>query len=257
MICISSTRPLANPHLGVSGILLLSMKNPDHLSERGSNSIGILSYCASAYSVTHDVKYKDMFWSLATDYGYLYAANNCKLDNPIEDNHSDNELYFQGYHILLYALQRLSRTDVTISGVRSDVQAMVDALLPSIQLTWSVVQGELSPLWLGIYAGTGGQLVDDSMIDATVWSLRHSAIDMIQWEITNSNRWDVTLSPFYARDSTNPLIRQLLPPQARAIEKQNSDPFELTASGNGMGEEAPYVWQLPYHLMRYNGLISA
>jgi len=90
--------------------------NPKHYSERGTNSIGILAYCASAYSVTHDVKYKNTFWELATKHGYIYNSVNGKIDNPVEDNHSDNELIFMTYHILLYALQRLDANDSALTG---------------------------------------------------------------------------------------------------------------------------------------------
>jgi hypothetical protein len=133
---------------------------------------------------------------------------------------------------------------------------MVDALLPALHRTWTIVQGELSPLWLGIYAGTGRQPVSEQAISDAAWTLRHWPTDLITWPINNMNRWDVTLSPFYARDSTNPLIRQILPAQERAMEKWNSDPFRLTASGNGYLEEPPFLFQLPYFLMRYNGLIN-
>jgi hypothetical protein len=132
---------------------------------------------------------------------------------------------------------------------------MVDSLLPALHRTWTIVQGELSPLWLGVYAGTGGQAVDEKAISDAAWTLRHWAMDLINWPINNSNRWDVTLSPFTSRDDTDPLIRQILPPQERASRKWNSDPFELGASGNGLSEDAPYIFQLPYYLMRYNGLI--
>jgi hypothetical protein len=144
-----------------------------------------------------------------------------------------------------------------LTDVRGDVQKMVNALLPALHRTWTIVQGEMSPLWLGIYAGLGGQRVSTEAVSDATWTLRHTAVDLIQWPINNNNRWDVTLSPFYARDSTNPLWRQVLPPQERAVEKQNSDPFETTASGSGYGEEAPYVFQLPYYLMRYYGLITS
>jgi hypothetical protein len=99
--------------------------DPDHYSERGPNSIGILSYLVSAYSVTADAKYKDTFWHLALEHDYLRNAVNGKLDNPSEDNHSDNELIFQMYHMMLYALQRLgdqpnSGTDMHISRLRCE-----------------------------------------------------------------------------------------------------------------------------------------
>jgi hypothetical protein len=95
---------------------VLVNEDPEHYSERGTNSVEMLSYLASAYSVTHDAKYKDKFWELALDYDYLYSAINGKVDNPVEDNHSDNELLFQSYHILLYSLQRLSRDDASVAG---------------------------------------------------------------------------------------------------------------------------------------------
>ena len=133
---------------------------------------------------------------------------------------------------------------------------MVNALLPSLHRTWSIVQGEYSPLWLGVYAGTGRQTVDSSAIDSAVWSLRHSAIDFIDWTISNTDRWDITTSPFFRRDSTDPLMRQIIPPQERSASKWNSDPFVFSSGSGGYSEEAPYIWQLPYHLMLYNGLIS-
>ena len=40
--------------------------NPEHYSERGTNSLGILAYLASAYSVTRNNVYKKMFKKLAT-----------------------------------------------------------------------------------------------------------------------------------------------------------------------------------------------
>jgi len=227
--------------------------DPEHYSERGSNSVEILGFLASAYSITSDEKYKKTFWDLAENYGYLYNAYNAKIDNPEEDNHSDNELIFLGYHTLLYSLQRLN-TPSADRSLRQDVQEMVDAVLPSLRRSWSIVQGEKSPLWLGIYAGTGGQVVSRSAVSDATWTLRRWAIDLIEWDIDNSNRWDVTESPFYARDSTNPLMRQIVPPMERQASHWNSDPFVM-AGGSGMGEMEPSIWRLPYYLMRYNGLI--
>jgi len=230
--------------------------NPDHYSERGGNSLNILAYSVSAYSVTKDVKYKKLFWDLAMNYGYLNNAFNGKIDYPEEDNHSDNELMFQGYHILYYALQRLKSSKVQYSEeMKSDIEEMVDALKPSIERTYSIVQGELSPLWLGIYAGTAGMKISEEQIASATWTLRHWALDLIEWPVDNTPRWDITPSPFYSRDSTDPLMRQIVPPQQRQTNKWNSDPFEY-AGGSGWGEEYPAIWRLPYFLMAYNGLIT-
>jgi hypothetical protein len=229
--------------------------DPTHYSERGTNSIGILGYLASAYSITKDEKYQKTFWDLAINHGYIKNCLNGKIDNPDEDNHSDNELLFQAYHVLFYALQRLPESDTT--GVREEVQRMVDALVPAIQRFWSIVKGEKSPMWLGIYGGTCGQPVTSEEVSDSVWTLRRWAIDFIQWEIDNTNRWDVTASPFHARDHEDePLMRQIRPPSERSAHKWNTDPFVWTAD-NGMAEEMPSIWAYPYWLMRYNGLITA
>jgi hypothetical protein len=227
--------------------------DPTHYSERGTNSIGILGYLASAYSVTKDEKYQKMFWELGINHGYIKNCLNGKIDNPDEDNHSDNELLFQAYHILFYALQRLPESD----AARPEVQRMVEALQPALHRFWSIVQGEKSPMWMGIYGGTCSQPVTAQEVSDSVWTLRHWAIDFIQWEIDNTNRWDVTASPFHARDHEDEaLMRQIRPPSERSSHKWNTDPFVWTAD-NGMAEEMPSIWAYPYWLMRYNGLISA
>jgi hypothetical protein len=81
------------------------------------------------------------------------------------------------------------------------------------------------------------------------------AIAQIDWPIHNEDRWDITLSPFYARDSTNFLMRQIRPMSERASAKWNTDPFVVSA-GSGYKEEMPSVWRLPYYLMLYNNLIT-
>lgn len=233
--------------------------DPEHYSERGANSVGILSYCASAYSITHDEKYLTTFWDLANNHGYINNAMNSKIDCPWEDNHSDNELLMQAYHILFYSLQRLDKEDESLKDVRANVEAMVTPLIAGLERMWSIVQTERSPLWVGVYAGTAGMPVCPITISDAVWSLRRYSIDLIDWPIDNSNRWDITPSPFVPRDSgdnATPEWRQMLPNSERAVRKQNSNPFDGNAMGNGLSEEAPYVWRLPYYLMLYNGLIT-
>jgi hypothetical protein len=53
---------------------------------------------------------------------------------------------------------------------------MVTAMLPSLHRTWTIVQGEYSPLWLGIYAGTARQAVSSDDVARALWSLRRYPI---------------------------------------------------------------------------------
>jgi hypothetical protein len=82
--------------------------DPAHYSERALNSLEILSYLATAYSVTRRALFKDTFNKLITQHGYLLNAMNVKIDNPEDDNHSDNELITLAYHALFYSWRRIS-----------------------------------------------------------------------------------------------------------------------------------------------------
>lgn len=233
--------------------------DPEHYSERGTNSLGILAYCASAYSITHDEKYFETFWDLANNHGYIDNCNNAKIDCPLEDNHSDNELLFQTYHILFYALQRLDAKDPSLSSVRANVEAMIAPLIPGLDRMWTIVKPERSPLWLGFYAGTAGRPVCPVAQSESVWTLRRAVMDLIDWPVNNDDRWDVVSSPYYPRDPHEgdpPEMRQILPPAERAVRKWNSDPYTQGTQGGGMNEEAPYIWRLPYYLLVYNGLLE-
>ena len=132
---------------------------------------------------------------------------------------------------------------------------MVDALAPGFRRMFSIVGAEKSPLWTGVFAGTAKQAAQAGVVSDAAWTLRRWQIDMINWPINNSVRWDISTYPYYARDSTRPLMREIRPPQERGVSKWNSDPFVYT-DGNGMQEEVPTVWSLPYFIMLYNGLIT-
>lgn len=85
-------------------------------SERGLNSLEILSYLALAYSTTGKSVYKEQFQKLALGYNYYENVLNQKIDNPVEDNHSDNELAQMAYHTLFYAVRRLERQLASETG---------------------------------------------------------------------------------------------------------------------------------------------
>lgn len=82
--------------------------DPAHYSERGLNSLEILSYLATAYSVTRRPLYKDTFNKLVVQHGYVLNTMNVKIDNPEDDNHSDNELITLAFHAMFYSWQRIS-----------------------------------------------------------------------------------------------------------------------------------------------------
>ena len=172
--------------------------NPDYYSERGLNSLEILAYLSLGYSVTGKGEFVVQFRSLTQNYGYYENALNQKIDNPFEDNHSDNELGHMAYHTLFYSLYRLqvaveqnvlpySINDLSELISRRDMLLdMTKPLLPSIKRWWSIVKHERSPLWLSVVAGAAQVGVSDHDKRQAVESLRLSAADLIGWSVHNS-----------------------------------------------------------------------
>lgn len=245
--------------------------NPDHYSERGTNSIGMLAYLASAYSVTRKDLYKAEYKRLSEEFGYIRNCMNVKIDNPDDDNHSDNELISLAYHIMFYSWRRISAEDEP--EFKEEMWEMVQPLMPSLERSWQIYGTEYSPLWTGVFAGVAGALQTHSAsknthsmhdnsadfvsrldVSRSVWSLRHWAVDLITWPIDNTLRYDTLKQPFHVRDSTKQIMRNIRPPSERISSHWNHDPFSVEDSG-GYNEYEPSVWRLPYFMMLYYKLI--
>lgn len=216
------------------------------------NSLEILAWLTSAYSVTGDALYQDTFWGLVRDHGYAKNALNAKIDSDVDNNDSDTELIFLAYHSLYYARQRLGPDDPLLANVT----AMVDAVDASIDRSWRIVRPEMSPLWAGIYLGTAGRMGADKQRDAeaAAWYLRRWMVDNIDWPMDYDERSDLCTKPVPDGHENVPVMTKLLPPSERGIQKWNGDPYEFS-SGSGFGEVEPSIWLLPYAIMKYNELI--
>jgi len=202
-------------------------ENPQYISERGVNSLEILAFLALAYSVTGRELYHQQFFTLAVDYGYYENCANQKIDNPFDDNHSDNQLGFMAYHTLFYAQLRLEKE---VSGLLEEerelrlrtLKEMTAPVLPSLRRWWSIVRNERSPLWLSAVAGAGGIPVQFDDVERAVQSLQLWSTDMIAWGIHNTGRWDCETQPYYGRDDPTKIqMRYIRPPQERATGHWN------------------------------------
>jgi hypothetical protein len=233
--------------------------NPDSYSERGTNSLEILAFLVSAYSVTGRAIYRDTFDTLVTKHNYIKSCANVKIDNPDDDNHSDNELISLAYHTAFYACERLHRGS-SAAGVRlsfrEEVCSMSALMLPSAKRSWGLFGGEFSPLWTGVYVGLAKLPAPDTYVSRSVWTLRAWAIDFVNWPVDTSARMDLTQTPFHARDNDGSREhREIRPPSERAASNWNTDPFEIN-QGTGMQDYSPSTWDLPYYLMRYYRLLA-
>lgn len=188
--------------------------NSQYVSERGVNSLEILGFLALAYSVTQKLIYYETFQILVQKHGYYENVLNQKIDNPYDDNHSDNELGFMGYHTLFYSYQRLK---FFVRDVRPELlerlEEMVSPVVPSIRRWYSIVRNERNPLWLAGLAGAAEVRVTAAEIERITVSLQMYSADMIDWSVRNSDRWDCELQPYYSRDDPTALqMSRIRPP---------------------------------------------
>jgi hypothetical protein len=227
----------------------------EHYSERGPNSLQILSWLTAGYSITGKEKYRKTFEALVSEHHYDRNARNCKIDSDIDENHGDTLLIMEAYHAGFWALQRLDATHPR----RKTVHDMLQKIVPSLEKTFMLARGELCAMWLGIYAGTADQLghgANQDDIVKAVWSLRHYPMDFIEWEMKGSQRQDEDIKAgSRARDVNTPIMRHIRPPTERKAGGPADDPFMVDPGGTGTLEYDATAFLLQYNIMLYNGLI--
>ncbi|MBT5084915.1 MAG: hypothetical protein HOM72_04235 [Actinobacteria bacterium] len=229
---------------------------PEHYSERGTNSLEILAWLSGIYSVTGKEKYLNTFNDLVNKHKYYQNTMNVKIDSNIDENHSDTELIQLAYQAMFYSYERLPEGHER----KEQVWKMISPVLPSLQRSFVLCKGELSPLWLGIYYGTAAQrkYVNNKDLTNAAWTLRHWQMDNMNWGISGSQRIDLDISKFLVRlsqDPANVLMRHIRPPQERESGEWNRDPFSVNAGGNGGTAYEPGPYLFPYWIMRYYGMI--
>jgi hypothetical protein len=169
---------------------------PSWADERGLNSLQILTYLVSAYQLTGNktfmeawqTLYNESYHGVPTDYGRNMI--NQKITFPLDDNYSDDELAFLPYFTYFYSVLILKDAHLLpewqISEIEHDVKI-------SLERTWRVVAKERSSLWTAIYLYATGSH-DVVNVQRMVQNLRNWPLELIQWQVENSHRLDVTFN---------------------------------------------------------------
>jgi hypothetical protein len=225
-------------------------KMPVSVGDRKLNSSNIIAMLQTAYHFTKKEIFKDKAFELMTQYGYF--ENLMRPMNQIGRapehadqhsrmlsgswNHSDDEMYFLGY----WGLYRYAFNDTLKARYK---EAILDH--------WKAEQPEKDALWDLMTTITGTEDFDP---EAAAWYLRRYPMDLITWEVKNSQRKDIEiLSPNFRRQTT----RGVLPPDELKISRHNANRFTLDGGNDGNSEySAGDIWLLPYWLGRYLGVIS-
>jgi hypothetical protein len=224
---------------------------PTIVGDRKLNSANIIGMLQTAWHFTHKTVYRDKALELLYKYGYLDNimrpmnslgeappdADELSRDLSENWNHSDDEMYFLGY----WGMYRYALDDTLKEKFKSSI---IDH--------WQFERPEKEGAWDVFTAITGTPQFD---LDAAVWYLQRSPLDMIDWSVHNSQRQDILpLAPNF-RGQT---ISEVLPPDELPVQRHNSNRFDLDNNGNGhMEHSAGDIWLLPYWMGRYLQIISA
>ncbi len=224
---------------------------PINVGDRKLNSSNIVAMLQTAYHFTKKEKYKKKAFELMQKHGYYENLMRPMsiIGKAPEDadehskhmsdgwNHSDDEMYFVGY----WGLYRYAFNDTLKANYK---KAIIDH--------WEIERPEKEGAWNIFTALTGTKTFD---LPETIWYLQEYPLDLIDWEIKNSQRKDIELLPDNFRKQTT---KEVLPPGERPIQRHNGNTFSLDRNrGNGTSEHsAGDIWLLPYWMGRYLGVIT-
>jgi hypothetical protein len=212
-----------------------NINTPAALHDRRLNSIEILAFLQLAYKLTGEERFKSAFDDLVDTHGY--AKNSVRyLPDPLGPwNHSDDELYWLSYHVLL------------ADPLREELRS---TYLQSAEEQFAANRRKRNPLWNTIYGLRTHREID---LAGVVFWLQEFPLDMRRWGSKNSHRKDITLE---RRPFVPPETVPVLPQDERTVHKWNTNEMTPDGGGDGTAAESGAEYLLPYWMARHAGYIS-
>ncbi len=209
--------------------------DPEWTPEKALNSLEILSFLKFGFGITNNQAYQDAYLKLIKEEHYIENAHKLHNTNP------SWETYFDIY-LALYIYPALITYEED----------------PSLKAEYARHMNE----WFEKHKVTGSPFVNftynwlaknSEELDNSVYFLRDTPLDLVDWYIDNSKREDLHLvrSPILEELQTN----RLLPPSEYRTIRWDKNPYEAVV-GNPSEEKEPVFWLLPYWMGRYLGLIK-
>lgn len=208
--------------------------SPNWMYERGLNSLQILSFLKTAYHFTGDSKFEKQYHYLVNQHGYAQNALQAKVYGPFETSHSDDILTFFPYYGLLKYTQGDPNRELYFK---------------SLERSWKAVRSDHMPVWNVM---SSVLLSKDCDLKIALEEIRNYPIDLINWSMQNSHRWDLPKDPLLSRfkrlQSTQPI-----PTPESGISRWNTNPKEFDAGNGGKTEESGTYFLFAYWMGRYHG----
>lgn len=235
--------------------------DPDWWTERGLNSLSVLTYLSIAHHVTGDQKYRDEYMRLAID--HHYALNGMVMPKlqfgPGSHVQFDDKMAFMNfYHLIRY------ETD----------PKLLRMYYTAIYYYWNIEKYELNPFFNFVYAACcHGKIRTDQWGDLdltptgdwlgqSVDTLKRYPLDLADWETDNRQRLDILPLPDHVRgpggnkDKGYRTNGYVLPVDERQSLSWSEDVWALKTGGNGkrLRDGCPFL--LAYYMGLYHGFIS-
>ncbi|MBX2926025.1 MAG: hypothetical protein KF746_27770 [Chitinophagaceae bacterium] len=208
--------------------------SPNWMYERGLNSLQILSFLKTALHYTGNAKYEKAYRALVDQHGYARNAVQAKISGPFETSHSDDILNFFPYYGLL-----------TYSGNVPEKSLFIK----SLERSWKIVQNDRMPVWNTIASVLLGK---NCGLETALEELQQYPLDLIDWTMENSHRWDIQVDPLVDR-GRKPQSLHPLPTPESGISRWNTNPKRLDVGRNGTTEETGTHFLFAYWMGRYYG----
>jgi len=210
--------------------------NPDWATERGINSLEILSYLKLAYHVSGDEKYQKEFYKLYNDHHYSDNITHAKSTIKSWITFIDDELLALAYPVLVEY---------------EDDPEVKKVIMKSVDQWYDVLKNDDNPYFNYLYNGFTGKELN---LERSMFILQDNPLDLISWRIDNSKREDlhVTRKPILEELQTS----RLVPPSERAVMRWDRNPWQAVTGDGGYSERDGAAWMLAYWVGRYYGFIE-
>lgn len=210
--------------------------DPDWITERGINTLEILSYLKLAYHVSGDKKYQKEFYKLFNGYHYKDYITVAKTIQNSWITYIDDELLALAYPVLVEY-----ETDPEVKKI----------IRQSVDQWYSVLKPDDNPYFYFLYDGFTKQKLN---IERSIFLLEDNPLDLIRWTVDNSKREDlqITRKPIMEDLQTS----RLVPPSERGIMRWDNNPWKAVQGDGGHTESDGVYWMLAYWIGRYYKLID-
>ncbi|MCC7523551.1 MAG: hypothetical protein IT250_01945 [Chitinophagaceae bacterium] len=208
--------------------------SPNWMYERGLNSLQMLSFLKTAGRITGDARYEATYQKLVEKHGYARNALQAKMYGPFEVSHSDDILNFFPY----YGLLKYSQKDPNHK-----------LFIKSLERSWAAVRDDRMPVWNVLASSLLDRNCD---LNIALEELQYYPLDLIDWKVENSHRWDIQMDPMPDRFGKLQAVHPIPTPES-GVSRWNTNPKQLDVGRNGETEETGTYFLVAYWMGRYYG----